>query len=176
MVEPIMFAGIGFLTACLIMLTLFPLVHERAVRLTTRRLTAATPLSLVEMQAEKDLLRAQFAMSMRRLEISASEAKTKAVDQLCEVGKKMAEVHGLKAELTKAAEHVRALREQERKRRSVTKRVVKLLLYLVTRARRDDEPVSAPAAAAQPPTEDWEALLTRFRRSLQNSGIAQSAT
>ena len=45
MVEPIMFAAIGFLVAALLVLGFIPLVHGRAVRLTTRRLEAATPLS-----------------------------------------------------------------------------------------------------------------------------------
>ena len=58
MIEPIMFFGIGFLVASLFGLVLIPLVHNRAVRLTMRRLEAATPLSMAEIQADKDQLRA----------------------------------------------------------------------------------------------------------------------
>ena len=72
MIEPIMFFGIGFLAASLFGLMLIPLVHNRAVRLTMRRLEAATPLSMAEIQADKDQLRAEFAMSTRRLEISST--------------------------------------------------------------------------------------------------------
>ena len=46
MIEPIMYFGIGFLVAALIGLVVVPLVHGRAVRLTMRRLEAATPLSM----------------------------------------------------------------------------------------------------------------------------------
>jgi hypothetical protein len=46
MVEPIMYLAIGFLVAMLLGLTIVPLVHNRAVRLTTRRMEAATPLSM----------------------------------------------------------------------------------------------------------------------------------
>ena len=40
------------------MLLFFPLVHARAVRLTERHLVEATPLTITEMQADKDHLRA----------------------------------------------------------------------------------------------------------------------
>ena len=61
-------SGIGFLLAALSVLVVAPLVHGRAVRLTTRRLEATIPLSMAEVHADKDLLRAEFAMSTRRLE------------------------------------------------------------------------------------------------------------
>jgi len=57
------------------MVAFIPLIHDRAVRLTVRKLQAATPLSVAEMQAEKDLLRAEFAMSLRRLEMIVEETK-----------------------------------------------------------------------------------------------------
>ena len=88
MIEPIMFFGIGFLVASLFGLVLIPLVHNRAVRLTMRRLEAATPLSMAEIQADKDQLRAEFAMSTRRLELSVEQMKTKTTSQLAELGKK----------------------------------------------------------------------------------------
>src|SRR5476649_714785 len=88
MIEPIMYFGIGFLVAALIGLVVIPLVHGRAVRLTMRRLEAATPLSMAEIQADKDQLRAKFAMSTRRLEMSVDQLKTKTTNQLAELGKK----------------------------------------------------------------------------------------
>ena len=67
MVEPIMYFGIGFLFATLCGLVLVPLIHNRAVRLTKKRLEAAAPHSMAELQADKDHLRAEFAVSMRKL-------------------------------------------------------------------------------------------------------------
>jgi chromosome segregation ATPase len=99
MIEPIMFFGIGFLAAALIGLVIVPLVHTRAVRLTVRRLEAAAPLSMAEIQADKDQLRAEFAMSTRRLEMSVEQLKTKSTSQLAELGKKGDAVNRLKAEL-----------------------------------------------------------------------------
>ncbi len=88
MIEPIMYFGIGFLVAALLGLVVIPLVHGRAVRLTMRRLEAATPLSMAEIQADKDQLRAEFAMSTRRLEMSVDQLKNRTTSQLSELSKK----------------------------------------------------------------------------------------
>src|SRR6476620_7236679 len=96
MIEPIMFFGIGFLVASLFGLLFVPLVHNRAVRLTMRRLEAATPLSIAEIRADKDQLRAEFAMSTRRLEMSVEQRKTKTTSQLAERGKKSDAINQLK--------------------------------------------------------------------------------
>jgi chromosome segregation ATPase len=74
-------------------------VHNRAVRLTTRRLEAATPLSMAEIQADKDQLRAEFAMSARRLEMSVDQLKNKTTSQLAELGKKTDAINRMKLEL-----------------------------------------------------------------------------
>jgi chromosome segregation ATPase len=99
MVEPIMYLAIGFLLAMLFGLMLVPLVHNRAVRLTTRRMEAATPLSMAEIQADKDQLRAEFAMSARRLEMSVDQLKSKSTSQLAELGKKTDAINRMKLEL-----------------------------------------------------------------------------
>jgi DNA repair exonuclease SbcCD ATPase subunit len=99
MVEPIMYFAIGFLVSTLLGLAIVPLVHNRAVRLTTKRLEAATPLSMAEIQADKDQLRAEFAMSARRLEMSVDQLKHKTTSQLAELGKKSDSINRLKFEL-----------------------------------------------------------------------------
>jgi hypothetical protein len=99
MIEPIMYVGLGFLAASLLALVTIPLIHSRAVRLTLRRIEAATPLSTAEIQAEKDQLRAEFAMSTRRLEINLQQLTAKTTSQLVELGKKTATINRLEAEL-----------------------------------------------------------------------------
>src|SRR6202142_1334516 len=99
MVEPIMYLAIGFLVSMLFGLMILPLVHNRAVRLTTRRLEAATPLSMAEIQADKDQLRAEFAMSARRLEMSVDKLKHQTTSQLAELGKKSDAINRMKLEL-----------------------------------------------------------------------------
>src|ERR1700689_170014 len=99
MIEPVMYFGIGFLVAALLCLLFVPLVHNRAVRLTMKRLEAATPLSIAEIRADKDQLRAEFAMSTRRLEMSVEQMKARATGQLAELGKKTDAINQLKKEL-----------------------------------------------------------------------------
>ena len=99
MIEPIMYLAIGFLVSMLFGLMIVPLVHNRAVRLTTRRLEAATPLSMAEIQADKDQLRAEFAMSARRLEMNVDQLRNKTTSQLAELGKKSDAINRMKLEL-----------------------------------------------------------------------------
>ena len=99
MIEPIMYLAIGFLVSMLFGLMIVPLVHNRAVRLTTRRLEAATPLSMAEIQADKDQLRAEFAMSARRLEMNVDQLRNKTTSQLAELGKKSDAINRMKIEL-----------------------------------------------------------------------------
>ena len=88
MIELSMYFGIGLLFGALVGLVLIPLIHARAVRLTTRRLEAVLPESMAEVQAEKDLLRAEFAMSTRRLEMTVEQLVNKTTSQVAELSKK----------------------------------------------------------------------------------------
>jgi chromosome segregation ATPase len=114
MIEPIMYFGIGFLVAALVGLVVVPLVHGRAVRLTMRRLEAATPLSMAEIQADKDQLRAEFAMSTRRLEVSVENLRTKSTSQLAELGKKGDAINRLKIELGEKTATIFALESRDK--------------------------------------------------------------
>ncbi|MFG1393775.1 hypothetical protein [Xanthobacter agilis] len=71
MIEQIMYFALGVLIATLVALLVLPAVWHRAVRLTTRRVEAAVPVSLFEVQADKDQQRAFFALNQRRLELQA---------------------------------------------------------------------------------------------------------
>ena len=114
MIEPIMYGAIGFLISMLFGLMIVPLVHNRAVRLTTRRLEAATPLSMAEIQADKDQLRAEFAMSARRLEMSVGQLKNKTTSQLAELGKKTDAINRMKIELGEKNATIFALEAREK--------------------------------------------------------------
>ena len=114
MIEPIMYLAIGFLVAMLCALMVVPLVHNRAVRLTTRRLEAATPLSMAEIQADKDQLRAEFAMSARRLEMSVEQLKNRTTSQLAELGKKTDAINRMKIELGEMNATIFALEAREK--------------------------------------------------------------
>src|SRR5262245_43854749 len=113
MIEPIMYIAIGFLVACMLIIGIIPLVHARAVRLTTRRLQAVTPMSMAEIQADKDQLRAEFAMTTRRLEMSVEQMKAKTTSQLAEIGKKSEAIGRMKLELGEKSAAVLALEAKE---------------------------------------------------------------
>src|SRR5262249_19810268 len=98
----------------LIGLVILPLVHARAVRLTARRLEAAMPVSISEIQADKDQLRAEFAMSTRRLEMSVDQLKAKTTSQLAELGTKTDAVNRLKLELGEKTATIFALEAREK--------------------------------------------------------------
>lgn len=98
MIDSIMFMVIGVLAGGLAGLAFVPLVHNRAVRLTTRRLEAVLPGSEAEIRVQKDLLRAQFAISTRRLETTVAQLNNKMTKQLVELGQKSDAFNRLKIE------------------------------------------------------------------------------
>ncbi len=114
MIESMMYIGIGFLVAGLLVIGVIPLVHARAVRLTMRRLEADNPLSMAEIAAEKDQLRAEFAMTMSRLEMTVEQLKAKTTNQLTELGKKGEAIGRIKFELSEKTATLLALEAKER--------------------------------------------------------------
>ena len=99
MIDMGMFAALGFLVASLLALMLAPPLWHRAVRLTTRRIEATMPMSVVDIQADKDQLRAEFAIALRRVEVALEKAKDKAARELVESNKRRVEIVVLKEEL-----------------------------------------------------------------------------
>jgi hypothetical protein len=150
MLYSLMLMGIGFLAACIFMAMLAPLIHERAVRLTTSRNLAATPMSVVEMKAHKDQMRAEFAMTICRLEMSLAEMQGKTGEYLREIAKKAAEIHQIKTELRKTNIVILRFQGRELLRKSIVRRIVKLLIYMFVRSNRESEPdIPAPVLRAK---------------------------
>jgi hypothetical protein len=75
----------------------------RSSRLTQRRLEAMTPLSMAEINAVKNPLRAQFARSTRRLEVRVERISAQVIGQLATLAKKGEAVVRLRLELGKTA-------------------------------------------------------------------------
>ncbi len=114
MIEQVMYLGIGFLAAGLVGLLFVPLIHNRAVRLTTKRVEAAIPLSLKEISADKDQIRARCAISLRELEVTVERLKTKLAAHMAEITKKTDIINELKKEFCKKDERVVALEANEK--------------------------------------------------------------
>jgi hypothetical protein len=166
MIESLMLCGIGLLAGCVLMLLFVPLVHARAVRLTRRQLLDVKVLTAGEIQADKDQLRAQFAMSVRRLEIGMEEMRAKAMDRAAD--KQHAEISRLQVELDKKTVMIFALRAREEVRKRAVRRIVKLLLYIFVRSNRRRE--LAPPLFTAPQHPSWE-----FEREPDAGELASTA-
>jgi chromosome segregation ATPase len=110
-IETAMFFGLGFLLALLLMLAFMPAVHRRAVRL-TRRKYEPVPLEQKEMHAEKDRLRADFAMSTRKLEHDIDHMQRKAAAHFTELARKAETIKQLKETLDTRDTLIAQLQEQ----------------------------------------------------------------
>jgi len=102
MIEWFMFGALGFFLGCLLALILAPAFWNRAVKLTTRRLEATMPMSLNDIQADKDQLRAEFAIELRKVEVALDKAKEKAIRELIEANKRRVEIAVLNNDLAGA--------------------------------------------------------------------------
>jgi chromosome segregation ATPase len=97
-IQSILFFILGFLCAGFLALMVAPAIWRRAVALTRRRIEASVPLTLTEIQADKDRMRAEFAMSTRRLEMSVKSFRDKAAAQVVEINRGREELKRLAAE------------------------------------------------------------------------------
>ncbi len=100
MVEPIVYFTLGFVISGLIGLAFLPLVSARARRLTLARIEARLPMTFEEIEAERDLLRARFAVEKRALEIEAEKARAERTEDSAELGRRAVAV-------MRAKEHLR---------------------------------------------------------------------
>jgi len=119
LIENAMYFALGALVTALIGLVVLPAVWRRAVRLTKRRIEAATPITMAEFRADKDQLRAEFALSTRRLEMNVEQLRKRLAEQLQAMNRSSADVASIRAERERHTEVVRELeaREEELKNR-----------------------------------------------------------
>ncbi|PRD45321.1 hypothetical protein C5748_03755 [Phyllobacterium phragmitis] len=86
MIESALFFVLGFLCAAFLAALVAPSIWRRATVLTRRRVETEVPLTLNEIQADKDSLRAQHAMSVRKLEMRLKALNEKYAEQKIELG------------------------------------------------------------------------------------------
>jgi chromosome segregation ATPase len=99
-----MIFALGFLAASLLALAATPAFWRRAVRLTTKRLAMELPLSMDEVLAGRDLLRAQFAAERRQLEHKIEELSERRAADLAELGNRAGIIARLEADLAALSE------------------------------------------------------------------------
>ncbi len=112
-IENVMYFVLGFLASALLALMIMPSIWRRATRLTKKRIEAATPMTMSEFRADKDQLRAEFALSTRRLELNVEALRKRLADQLAEINRKRSDQIKLKAERDEQLTIVRELEERE---------------------------------------------------------------
>lgn len=120
MIETVMLVMLGFLAATLLALIVAPAFWHRAVRLTSQRIRNTTPISEAEIRADKDLMRAEYAVRVHQLEREIEKAKLGAHRQFIEINRRDASVTRLEGEL----EALKADRDEHHNARRVLEQTV----------------------------------------------------
>ena len=90
MVEPAMFFLAGLLVAGLAGLLIMPAFSRRAMRLAAARARLLAPLSMKEVVAERDLLRAEHALETHRLELRVTTMQDAVARHRADLGRQAA--------------------------------------------------------------------------------------
>jgi hypothetical protein len=90
-----MLVALGFLCATLLGLMIFPAFWRRAVRLTAQRLKEQLPLTEAEIKADKDRLRAEYAIQVHKLETQVERAQLERARQIIEINRRDARISAL---------------------------------------------------------------------------------
>ncbi len=99
MIEQGLYFTLGFVAAALLALVVLPAFWRRAYRLTRREIEATLPLSPTEIAAERDQLRAKFAVERVRLEQETAAARDGRQKAMAEAGGKALRITALEDEV-----------------------------------------------------------------------------
>jgi chromosome segregation ATPase len=108
-VESLMVFSLGFLVSTLLALLIIPALNERADRLSRRRVEAQLPMSIAELNAERDRLRAELAVRERRMEQRLEEALAGKAKDMAEIGARAVRIDKLTSELDDARKRIAGL-------------------------------------------------------------------
>jgi chromosome segregation ATPase len=122
LVQSILFFVLGFLTAGFVVLLIAPSVWRRAVSVTRQRVEAKLPMTLDEIRADKDSLRAEHAMALRKVEVQLKSAQEKLLTQAVELSRSR---EAQKAHVTDHADKDRTVSELEAARGSLSEDIAK---------------------------------------------------
>jgi chromosome segregation ATPase len=117
--ETWMWMALGFAIAAFIALFSARFLWDFALRLGANRSRSLVPANMVELQADRDRLRAEYAMLSRKLELRIDDLKTRNAEQTAEVSRNRNRIETLMEELGKfetenhtQAGEIKALRDQ----------------------------------------------------------------
>ncbi len=109
MIESAMYFGLGFFAAALLGLIILHFAWQQASRLTRQRVEAAIPLDREEISAERDRLRAEFALNIRKLEKQLETAREENAAFRMEIDGHSEETRSIAAERDASAENAAEL-------------------------------------------------------------------
>ncbi len=157
-----MLISLGFFVACILVMVLAPIYRRRADRLASERVRAVLPVTLEEIRADKDTIRAKHAVEIHGLEKHLEDARLNAARQRVELNRRDALICGLEEQVAKLNnqldEHINARRVLEHNLSDRLPRVTERLeraQYLIDQ--RDDE------------IEDLQSGTQRGRRALDEA-------
>lgn len=104
-----MYFALGFLSAGILALIVMPPLWRRAVRLARRNMERTLPMTRAEIQAEKDQIRAGFALSTRTLDQTIERLKAQVMEQLIDINRKREVITHLTAQGSLSADDIVAL-------------------------------------------------------------------
>lgn len=104
-----MLVALGFLSASLLALAALPALSRRADRLARRRAEAAFPLSLAEIAADRDHLRAELAVRERALEQKAESGFAAKAGAMSEIGRRDMTIGRLETDLGERKQRIEVL-------------------------------------------------------------------
>ncbi|MET0192060.1 MAG: hypothetical protein ABW200_01675 [Hyphomicrobiaceae bacterium] len=96
-IQTAMLVALGFLAASLLGLLLASAFWSRAVRLTTIRIKQSMPVSESEIKADRDRLRAEYAIKVHKLETHLDQAKLERARHLIEINRRDASISALES-------------------------------------------------------------------------------
>ena len=115
-----MLVALGFFTAGLIGFLLAPLYGRRSARIATEKLRATMPLTSAEIAADKDRLRAKYALTIHKLEQKLEKSAYAAARQRVEINRRDAGISELEGEV----ERLRATLEEHENARRVLEQTI----------------------------------------------------
>ena len=110
--ETILLVVLGFALAALIALFAGRLVWMTALRLGARRMQRQVPSTVVDLQTERDRLRAEFAMLSQRLGDRLETVKLRMAEHMAEVNRHRNRLEIADAELEARSNEIKALKDR----------------------------------------------------------------
>lgn len=150
MIEQILIFALGFLTAGLAALLSLPAFWRRAMRLSRHKLEMSMPLSMVEIIAERDQLRAEFAAEYRRLEQKLEALNSTRAQEKATLGERLVRISKLDSEISTLVSENGTLRNS------------------LTAADRERDQARAETATLAKENWDLEGLASRRKDELES--------